>query len=155
MPELDDAQYPDINGIIYDWSSIQIAVAGAQRLGFTSIDYASSLEPGEKRTNNSSRVVGRTRGMAKDEGSFEMHKVEGQALINLLGPGYKQISFNISVSYADIGQPTITDKLYAVRIKKVSNSPKEGSDPPKMKFDLHVMEVREGGVPGTTDSLFG
>lgn len=147
------AQYPDVNGIQYDFSSIEISLPVPQ-LGFASIDYSSSLEPGEKRTNNSSRKVGRTRGVAKDEASFEMYKVEADALITRMGPGYKEKSFNITVSYADTGMPIITDYIYGARIKKVSNSPKEGSETPKVKFDLDVMEVQESGVPGTIDSLF-
>lgn len=154
MPNPVYAVYPDVNGITYDWSSIEISIAGVPTLGFKSIDYKSSLEPGEKRTNNSSRLVGRTRGMAKDEASFEMHKVEAQALINRLGPGYKEVAFNITISYGDTGQPTITDRIYGARIKSTANSPKEGNEPPTVKFDLSVMEVREGGVPGTVDSLF-
>ncbi len=149
------AQYPDINGILYDWSSIEVSLGGVPTLGFKSIDYSSGLEPGEKRTNNSSRIVGRTRGQAKDEASFELYKVEADAFITSLGPGYKEKSFNIVVSYADTGQPTITDYIFAARIKKVSNSPKEGNESPTVKFDLSVMEVRESGIAGTVDSLFG
>jgi hypothetical protein len=155
MPTANTASYPDINGIQYDWSSIEISTGGIPTLGFKSIDYKSSLEPGEKRTNNSSRLVGRTRGVAKDEASFELYKVEADALIKRLGPAYKEKSFNINVSYSDTGQPTITDYIYGARIKSVSNSPKEGSETPTVKFELSVMEVRESGVAGTKDSLFG
>lgn len=147
--------YPNINGNEYDWSSIGVNKSGVPTAGFKSLDYSSSLEPGEKRTNNSSRVVGTTRGMAKDEFSFEMYKLEADQLIQSLGTGYKEIRTNWTIAYREAGQPIITDYLYGVRIKKVSNSPKEGPDSPTVKFDCHVMEVREGGVPGTVDSLFG
>jgi hypothetical protein len=148
------ANYPDINGIQYDWSSIEISLAGSPTLGFVSIDYKSTLEPGEKRTNNRSGIVGRTRGQAKFEASFEMHKVEADAFLQLLGAGYKEIPFNVVVSYADTGQPTITDYIDAARIKSVSNSPKEGNATPTVKFELSVMSVRESGIAGTIDSLF-
>jgi hypothetical protein len=149
------ASYPDINGITYDWSSIEISVIGTPTLGFKSIDYTAALEPGEKRTNNNSNVVARTRGQAKPEASFEMHKAEADALITKLGPGFMEKSFNINVSYSDTGQATITDKIFGARIKKVTNSPKEGNEPPTVKFDLSVLAVYPSGVAPTSDSLFG
>jgi hypothetical protein len=144
------ADNPDINGIAFDWSSIEIAANGRVYKAFTSIDYKNALEPGEKRGNQST-WLGRTRGQLKPEASFEMHKVEYQSLVEDLGPGYMEKAFDVLVMYADFGQPTIVDTILGFRIKEDQDSPKEGNEPPKVKVTGHIYMVLRNGIAPVTD----
>jgi hypothetical protein len=147
---LGTANNPDINGIIYDWSSIEIVANNRLYKAFTSIDYKNALDPGEKR-GNQSIWLGRTRGQLKPECNFEMHKVEYQMLVSDLGQGYMEKAFNILVMYADTGQPTLTDTILGFRIKEDQDSPKEGNEPPKVKVTGHVYMVLRNGISPVTD----
>lgn len=144
--------FPDVNGISYDFSSVKISLIGDVTPAFKGIDYSQALEPGEAR-GNSSHWLRRTRGQLKAEASFEIHKVEWQGFIDQLGDGYMEKEFDILVSYADHGQPVISDEIVGARIKKHADSPKEGSEPPTVKVDLHILKVRPNGLEPTTDAI--
>lgn len=144
--------YPDVNGISYDWSSIRISLFGVVTPALKGIDYSQSLEPGEAR-GNGSHWLRRTRGQLKADASFEVYKAEFQDFIDRFGDGYMEKSFDITVAYEDYSQRTIVDTIVGCRIKKVADSPKDGSDSPTVKVDLHIMEVRYNGLKPTRDRI--
>ena len=137
--------FPLINGNTFDFSSIELDAEGRKYNGFKSIEYDHSLEPGEARGNRA-QVVGTTRGQYSAAASAEMYKSDYAQLIAQLGNGYMTKRFPITVSYAEAGQPIITDRLFQVRIKKAANSHSEGGDPLTVKLDLHVMRISENGL---------
>lgn len=154
MPYL--LKYPDINGHRYGFSSIEIDYAGLKIAGFKSINYSSSLDPGELR-GNSAVVLGRTRGNFSSDASCEMYRLEFDnlkeklAAIGLATPGqmgFMEVSFPIIVSYCELSAANATvDTLVGVRIKKVDSSNAQGTDASTIKLDLHVMNILYNGVP--------
>jgi hypothetical protein len=146
------ATYPNINGTSYDWSSIHISLGSLITPAIKGIDYSQALEPGEGR-GNSSGWLKRTRGQLKPDASFEIYKSEFQDFIDILGDGYMEKVFDVTVSYQEGTERILTDKLIGCRIKKHADSPKDGSDPPTVKVDLHLHHVVMNGKNPTTDKI--
>lgn len=133
-----------INGNRYDFSSIEANVDGQNYLGFKSINYGHSLEPGEA-WGTSAQHLGRTRGQYKPEASFEMYLEEYSFLIAQLGDGYMESYFDINVHYEEDGV-VITDQLLGFRIKKAEKSHSQGSEPLTVKVDGTIRGLIENGV---------
>lgn len=172
-----------INGVVYDQSSVAIQItpigaggivgklagAAASALGASAlfsgvqeISYSDSLEPGEFRAIGSAEVLGMTRGTYSTEASMTMEKRYAQMLIDTLGTigkgGYGVTSFQIVVSYADIGLAPITDTLEGCRIVKAEDSVQQGSsDVQVVKFELKLIKLlRNGkGMIGSLGSAIG
>jgi hypothetical protein len=150
-------QYPLINGHRYDFSSIEFKYKPptgvvVRTLGLKDIDYSDSLEPGKVRGNHAQKV-GRTRGEYDSEASFTMYKSEFDEMVALLGPGYMEKYFDLSVTYAEAGSPTTTDSIVACRIKKVSNAHSEGGEPLAVKVDLDPSHILRNGLHGLINPL--
>lgn len=143
------AQYPLINGLRFDYSSVEIAVGSATIVGVSELSYSSKLEPGKVR-GTSAQVNGRTRGQYEAEGSMTLFKQEADELLALLGPGFMEVAFPVTVHYAESGQPLITDRLIGARIKSMENSHKEGSDALTVKFDLDLIAIVHNGLAPIT-----
>lgn len=138
--------YPLINGLRHDWSSIAIEVDGLKILGFKSLSYKHSLEPGEVRGTHP-QVLGHTLGTYTAEGSIEMYLSEANELKKQLGDGFLSKVFNVVAKYSPKkGDPVITDKLIGCRIKTSDKSFSQGNEPLAVKFDLFVMLLIEDGV---------
>ena len=146
------ATYPNINGVSYDWSSVRISLGALITPALKGIDYSQSLDPGEGR-GNSSAWIKRTRGQLKADASFEIYVSEFQDFLDILGEGYMERNFDVTVSYQEGTERVLTDKLIGCRIKKHADSPKEGSDPPTVKVDLHLHHIEKNGRKPTTDKI--
>lgn len=136
--------YPLINGVRHSYASIELDVNGKKFYGHREISYSQDLEPGEVRGAHA-QLLGRTRGDLKAEGSLTTYLGEWKKLLSALGNGYMEKSFDITVSYAEDGQPTVTDKLRGCRIKKVEESHSQGTDGLTVKIDLHIMWIEYDG----------
>lgn len=148
MPSL---AYPLINGNRYDFSSLEVDVAGLRIRGITALNYTDELEPGEV-YGTSAQIIGRTRGQRRTSGSVTMHRAEADQLIAALGNGFMERSFNIAASYADTGQPLTRDELVGCRITRVQKDNAQGSDPTAVTFDLHILDMRHNGVSPVSPS---
>jgi hypothetical protein len=142
--------YPLINGLRYDFSSVEITAGARLFNGVKSIKFSQTLEPGKVRGNRS-QVIGRTRGPLDADGSLELYRLEFQDLIATLallrpGVGYMEAPFDITVSYAEVGQPVVMDVLQGCRIKKHENNAQEGGDALTVSCELDIMMVLPGGV---------
>lgn len=137
-------EYPLINGHRYSYASIELDVSGRKFYGHKEISYNQDLEPGEVRGAHS-QLLGRTKGDLKAEASLTTYLEEWQELLEALGDGYMESSFDIVVSYAEEGRPTTTDKLRGCRIKRVEESHSQGVDALAVKLDLHVLWVEFNG----------
>jgi len=146
--------YPLINGLYFDWSSVEINIDGDVVVGIKEITYSDTTEPGEVR-GTAPNLIGRTRGEYKVEGSFTMYKPQAQELIAKFGDGWMEKVFVINVSYADDGQDTITDVLTGCRIKKFEDSPKAGNEAAEVKFDLHLMYIKRNDLAPVNHLLEG
>lgn len=145
--------YPLINGNRYDFSSVELNVAGALFNGVKEITYSQTLEPGIVRGNRA-QVIGRTRGPLDAEGNLTLYKLEFQSLIAALqvlgaptGAGFMEVPFDVVVNYAEVGQPVITDTLRGCRIKKYEDTGAEGGEAIATSVDLHIMLILSGGLP--------
>lgn len=135
-----------INGHVYGWSSVGIAIEGVDTPDFTEITYKPSLEPGKAR-GMGSRIKGTTRGEADAEGSFTMLKGQAAKFIKQMGDGYMAKQFSMTVSFDEEGEGGIvTDELIGVRITDTEDAPKQGTDPATTTFSLHIMRLKQNGV---------
>lgn len=132
------AVQPLINGRRYSFSSIEVDVNGRKYTGVKSISYNDGLDPGMAR-GTSPIPLGHTEGDYEAEASMTMFRAEFDTMLSQLGDGYGEVSFPITATYAAQGQPTVTDRLPAVRIKKVTNSNEQGNDPTEVELELVVM----------------
>lgn len=145
-------QYPMVNGVRFDFSSVDLEFNGKIYKGVKGISYSEELAPGELRGNRAA-MIGRTRGKYSAEGSMEMYKSEAQQLIEDLsaqGVGYMEASFQANVLYSEPSTPDLTkvDTLVGVRIKKAGDELQEGEEPATIKFDLSIMFIsRNGATP--------
>ena len=144
------AIYPDVNGVRYDFSSIDINVEGAIFKGYTAVSYSHKLEPGKLR-GTSPQVLGRTTGEYDCEGSVTLALEEWTELRAALGNGFMAKVFGIVVTYGNDAQPVTSDELVGCRIKNVEKDHSQGTDALAVKLDLDIMYIVEDGytaVPG-------
>lgn len=146
-------QFPTINGVRHDHSSVEIVIDGVLFNGVKDVSWKHSLEPGEVK-GNSANVTGRTRGSYKAEGEITLYEAESSALIAALdakglalGMGFMEVPFDVLVTRAENFMPPITSKLSACRITSTDHSSSEGGDALVVKHSLHVMLVQEGIGP--------
>jgi hypothetical protein len=139
------ASYPQINGVRYDFSSVEINVNGRIVTGVKSINYKNTKKPGAV-SGTSAQKNGRTRGKYEPEAGIEMYRQEADELRAALGNGYMEVAFDIVVHYADDGQPTVTDRIRGCLIADESFEGSEGSDALTVKFELDVIAVLPGGL---------
>jgi hypothetical protein len=139
------ARYPDVNGIRYDFSSVEINLAGRQVTGVKAVSYKDSLKPGYIR-GTSAQKNGRTRGQYDCEASVTLYKAEADDLIASLGAGYKEVSFDVTVHFADVGQSVTTVLIRGARITDEEEEHEEGSEALVVKFSLDPIAVIRNGV---------
>jgi hypothetical protein len=139
------ATQPKVNGNYYSFATIEIDVKGRKIKGITDLSYDDGLDPGMAR-GTSAIPLAHTQGDYEANASLEMFRKDFDELVTLLGDGFGEVEFPITATYASRGMPTVTDRLPAVRIKKVDNSNSQGNDPTKVKLELAVLTpiVRNG-----------
>lgn len=136
--------YPLINGVRFDFSSVEIGLPRGVFSGIRSISYKHTLSPGMMRGTRA-QVGGLTRGKYDADGSIEFYKSEYQDFITLLGPGYMEKFFPVVVNYSELPSlQLVTDVLNGVRLTSAENSHSEGEDALVVKCDLIIMQLLEG-----------
>lgn len=146
--------YPLINGIRHEWSSCEIKLGGVVYVGVKEVSYSDKLEP-TKVYGAHAQPIGRTRGVYSCEGSITLYLAEANELRRALGPGYKEVSFDIVASYSEDELEAITDELVGCRIKGEDHSASQGADALVRKFDLDIMLVRWNGIESLKSPLTG
>jgi hypothetical protein len=145
-----------INGIQWDWSSVEIQADHRPFGGVKSLDWNHGLEPGEGRGTRA-QVALRSRGKYSADGSMEMYAFEYQLLIAQLAAngarGYMEQPFDIAVNYVEKNLPMVSFAINHARIKKEARSHSEDGGILTVKCDLHIMSVVPT-VPGTNTPLF-
>jgi hypothetical protein len=136
------ATQPVVNGNYYSFASIEIDVRGRKIKGFKELSYDDGLDPGMAR-GTSPIALAHTQGDYEANASGEMYRKDFDELVTLLGDGFGEVEFPITVTYASRGMPTVTDRLPAVRIKKADNSNSQGNDPTSVKLEFAVLSPIE------------
>ncbi|OIQ51032.1 hypothetical protein BerOc1_02977 [Pseudodesulfovibrio hydrargyri] len=138
-----------VNGILYDWESVEVQLPGGVAVGITSISY-SDERPVEARYGKGSVPRGYGRKNYKASGSMELDRDEAEALRAALGGSvYDGAPFQIVVSYGNDDMPTVTDTLPAVKITKSDTSAgQEDDNAGAIKHDLTILApIKWGGTP--------
>lgn len=163
MSLLDTAQQL-INGALYDYSAIEIAIGVRMFNRVTSINYEHGVEQGELR-GNSPFLIGTTRGIYTATGSMTLYKEEFDALTTMLmgmpGPGsapaggWMEKRFPIIVTFAEPSSgKLITDQLEGVRILRSRDNYSAGADALMTECDLHISKVVLNGKYAVLDNTF-
>ena len=148
-----------INGLVYDYSSISIVIAGVPYQGVTEINYSDTLEPGVLR-GTGAFMRARTRGMYEAEASFTIAKEDFEPIKIALASrgfgGFMEAPFQIAVAYSEANAPLINDTIEGCRIKRNENSHSSGnSDGIVTKVDLSVFRIGWNGLYGVNDGVSG
>lgn len=138
-------KYPLVNGFAYGFSSIEANIKGKRIPLFKGISYDQELTHGEVRGNHP-QLARITRGQLKHDGAnLELYKEEWEEMLTAFGNGYMEARFDVVVTYAEDGMPTVTDKLIGCKLSKVSNQHSAGDDGLTVKLDLVVMHIELNG----------
>jgi len=129
----------------YDWESIEINVAGNVTIGMTEISY--NDERGvEARYGKGAVPRGFGRKNYKASGSGTMDRDEFDRFKATLGGSVYKVPFNVVVSYAVEGMPTVTDSLKNCLVTKVDTSAKQDDDNAgSIKIDFTILNPIEWG----------
>lgn len=144
--------YPLINGVRHEWSSIEIKLRGDVYIGVKEIKYSDTLK-GSKLFGTHPRALGRTRGQYESEASIVMYLAEAAQFRAALGPGYKEVPFDIVVSYTEDGFDTIVDEVIGCRITKDEGGGTQGPDGLTTPWDLDPMNIIWNGLDSLKTTL--
>lgn len=135
------ADTPRVNGIDYDYASIEVQADGQVYISVSGVNYKHTCTPGKTRGTHA-QAVGRTTGEYEASGSLELSKSAARELRTQLGSGYMAKAFDIIVNYAPAGQPMITDRLLGCRISDEDNSHSSGSDGLTESLELDIWRLK-------------
>lgn len=137
-----------INGILYDWESVEIQGPQGTIVGVEDISYGDE-RPIEARYGKGSTPRGYGRKNYKASGSITLDKDEFESLRTALGGSvYTGDLATIVVGYANDDQETITDTLPDVRFTKQDASAKQDDDNAgQVKLDFEILSpIKWNGV---------
>lgn len=151
-------QYPLINGVRFDFSSVKLTINDVPFVGVSSLNYKATLDPGEAR-GTAAQLLGRTRGKYTVEGSIELFMSEDDELTDLLtsqGLGIYEQTFTIVANYSEVGSSIVTDTILGARLKTGDRSFKNGSDALVIKRDIHALVLLENNkLPMSAKQMVG
>jgi hypothetical protein len=134
-----------INGVTYDWHSIEVQANGVATPEIKEISYK---EAGKRtRVYGTPRnAVGRTGGKSEPEASITMYKAQWERFKAELGNGFGLVEFDVLINYSEAGQDIVTDELLSCTIEEVETSPSQGDDPIEVKLALSVLRMKHNGL---------
>jgi len=149
--------YPLINGVKFDWASVEISLAGGIFTGCTELSYKQTREVGDVYGTGAEKLA-RTLGQLNADGSLAMYRRDFQDFLALLtnngATGYLDTAFDIVASYtAPDGDGSLTDKCIGCVITEPDISGAQGTDPLVVTCSLDVMRVELGGILPITNML--
>ena len=144
--------YPLINGVRHEWSSIEIKLRGDVYVGVKEIKYSDNLK-GTKLYGTHPKPIGRTRGVYECEASIVLYTAEANQFRQALGPGYKEVPFDVVISYTEDGFDTIVDEIIGCRITKDEGGGSQGADGLSTPWDLDPMNIIWNGLDSLKTTL--
>lgn len=135
--------YPNINGVRHEWSSVEIKLGEQIYLGVAEVKYSDTLK-GTKLYGTHPQAIGRTRGQYECEASIVMYLEEADHFREALGDGYKEVPFDIVVSYTE-DEKTIVDEIIGAKITKDEGGGAKGADGLTCPWELDPMFILWNG----------
>jgi hypothetical protein len=139
------ADQPTINGLDYDFATVEVKVNGSQYIRVKDFSYTDDLDPGLG-YGTSPEYVAETIGQYKASGSLTLYLEAAKIFRDSLGDGFGTVHFDIVANFAPPGKPVLTVEATGCRVKKVDDSFSAGSDPLAEKFDLHIRRITRDGL---------
>ena len=133
---------PLVNGKLYDWADIVLAIAGVPVTGVTGIEYKDEQEV-EMKYGAGRYPVGLGKGRISCEGKITLYQEEVEAIQRQSPTGRLQdiAPFNIIVSYLPDTGIVSTDKLRNVVFKNNGRSWNEGDTGKTVEIDLAMSHI--------------
>ena len=151
--------YPLINGVKHDFSSVELKLAGQIFVGFKSINY-NRTRTRVMVMGNSPDPIAKTEGTNAYTGDCEIYLAEWNYLQGILiaaaqaagipqgstpGSGYGDVLFQVVVTYSSLGFDTITDVLNGCSLDAIEAGNAQGPDPLVRKVTLNPLKIYFGG----------
>jgi hypothetical protein len=153
--------YPNVNGVEYSWSHIEVTLPGAfptPIAGISSVKYSDQTE--RELVRGAGQVA---RGFSAGEYSVDSCSIACtwgdwrerilpalQALAANQGLGVYDLAFTMLVSYEKPSGTIITDRIEGCRVKKIAAEHETGAAGLKTEIELDAMLVGWGRPDGTT-----
>jgi hypothetical protein len=146
--------YPLVNGVRHSFASIELKVAGQLFVGFKEINYSRTRTRAEVRGNHPD-PLGKTIGENVYTADATFFLAEFNLLVALLGAGYGDSFFTITVTYSANGFDTIQDVITGATIDTTEASNAQGPDPTARKVDLKPLKILFNGLDDLSGPLTG
>jgi hypothetical protein len=151
-------QYPLINGVKYDWASVEITFGDAGIfIGTQELTYSDTNDKGIVRGTGVEKLA-RTLGEYDAEGTVTMYEKDYldfiASLTNNGETGYFDTSFDITVMYsAPGGDGNNQVRLIGCQLKSSEGGGSQGTDPLMESYDLDIMHIERDGILPFTNML--
>src|SRR5580692_3759825 len=127
-----DVDYPLINGVAFEGSSVKIRILKSYYRGIQSITYGDALEPNYVYELGSVEPIAMTVGQYKpDDIAVEILRERADAIRAALaanGVPWGMFPFAITIHYDEIGNTPVSDVISGSRVTKVGNEAKAGPE---------------------------
>lgn len=138
---------PLINGHMYQFSSIVLTARGVPFPFVSAVNYESTNES-SMFYGTSKTPIGQTKGNVSHTASITIPATQRDAFLALVSSaGAKGIfdsPFTITVSYAEEGEPVVTDVIDGARISSIGQSYQQGNEPLSIDISLTVPTIIYG-----------
>lgn len=145
-----DVEYPLINGVAFEGSSVQVKILKSYYRGIQSITYGDALEPGYVYELGSVEPIAMTVGQYKpDDIAIEILRERADAIRLALasnGLPWGRFPFAITVHYDEPGNTPVTDVIYGSRVTKAANDAKAGPDALMEKWTVKPMKLKRNNL---------
>ena len=144
-----DDIYPQINGFVHDFTSIDFRMVQTRVVGIMSLEWK-PVKKGKDIYGAGVNPIARTRGTASYTGSFEVlldtwNRLKVQ-LRAVAGRGPLDQPFTIQAAFGPSSPTATTTQLVACVIQGSPVECKQGDDPVTVKCDFSYMQHIEDGV---------
>lgn len=143
--------YPLINGVRYQFASIELKLNGQIYLGCKSINYSRIRTRGWAR-GTSPDPLAKTRGTNEYKCDVELYLAEHAALVDALalqgaltGGGFGDVFFTVDVFYGESAFSTLHDTIIGCTLDSNDSSNSEGSDALTRKSELNPVKILWNG----------
>lgn len=135
-----------VNGVPYDFASLELGVPGGPCIGLQSITHGLSVEL-EKLSGATREDYDRTPGLGHaDDAEVECYESDYQRMVKTMGNGYMMQEFPATLSYANKGAALQTVEMKRCQIVKVSQNAQKGPSGLTRSMTWSVMKIKEFGL---------